>query len=472
MNRREEYQELLQELEKPVPNLENTLDRARKRMMRRKRIIRPIVSVATAFVLFVVLVNFCTPVAYACSKVPFLRDLAEAVTFSRSLSDAVDNEYVQPLYLAQTDGEVSASVEYLIVDQKQVNVFFRLYSDTFTNLAVDPVVQAADGSFLESCSYGLNEWDVPNGELQSITIDFVNRDVPDSMRVKLNVRDMSAYPDGTATEIVPEEEEDVLFTNPAEETLEYVAHFDFLLEFDPEFTATGKVLPIYQTVVLDGQEITFTEMEIYPTHLRVNIEDTADNTAWLRDLDFYIETDKGMKFDTISNGITATGSVDSPTMISFRADSSYFYEAEQLKIVITGAEWLNKDMEKVYVNLKTGETGQLPEGVILYKTEQRSGGWLVEFQGISREPDHQHQLFLSNYYDAEGKEYYLDSWSTGFGEGQVADEMNSFKVSFPLKNYEFEEVWLSPSYSYVWTAPEPVSIWVQDISSFTNGESE
>ena len=460
MNRREEYEKLMQELESPVPALENTLDRAKRRMVHRNRIVRPLVSVAAAFLLFVVLVNFCTPVAYACSKVPFLRDLAEAVTFSRSLSDAVDNEYVQLLYLAQADGEVSASVDYLIVDQKQVNVFFRLYSDTYTNLAVDPVVLTAEGEFL-SCSYGLNEWNVPNGELQSITIDFMDEDVPDSLQVKLNIRDMSAHPDGTATEEIVENSDDFLFDDVAEEELEYIAHLDFLLEFDPTFTATGKVLTINQTVVLDGQEITFTEMEIYPTHLRINVEDSPENTAWLKGLDFYIETDWGMQFDTISNGIVATGTEDSPMMVSFRADSSYFYEAKHLKLVITGAEWLSKDMEKIYVNLQTGETGQLPEGVTLHKIEQRSNGWLLEFLGEVRKPGHQHQLFLGDYYDAAGNKYHMNSWSTRFGENNEAGEMISFIESFPLKDYAYEEVWVSPCFSHVWRAQEPVMIQVQ-----------
>ena len=47
-----------------------------------------------------------------------------------------------------------------------------------------------------------------------------------------------------------------------------------------------------------------------------------------------------MRYDPVENGITATGMVDSPMMTSYRADSSYFYEAKHLNIVITGAEWL------------------------------------------------------------------------------------------------------------------------------------
>lgn len=465
MNRMEEYRELMQELEQPVQGLEGTLDRAlqraARREVRRKRMIRSTVGLAASFVVFVILVNFCTPVAYACSKVPILKELAEAVTFSRSLSDAVDNEYVQSLYLSQEDGNVAASVEYLIVDQKQVNIFFRLYSDVYNKLSAEPTILQADGKRPEACAYGLNNGDVPNGELQSITIDFVDEDVPDSLRLQLDVRDMGCETDEAIVPAAPENSLDTMFSDDIPEEAEYIAHFDFLLEFDPEFTATGKVFPINQTVVLEGQEITFTDMEVYPTHLRVNVADSPDNTAWMKTLYFYIETDLGMKFEAVSNGITATGAPDSQTMTSFRADSSYFYDAKQLKIVITGAEWLNKNMEKVYVNLKTGETGQLPEGVRLHSVTQEARGWLLEFEADYRKPNHQHQLFDSRFYDASGKEYDINSWSTTVGDEFKDGEAIHFLNTFPLKDYPYEDVWLCPNYSHVWTVEEPVTVVVQ-----------
>lgn len=460
MNRMYEYHSLMQELESTVPELEHTLERARRKV-RRNRIIRPAIHIAATFVIFVMLVNFCTPVAYACSKVPILRELAKAVTFSRSLSDAVDNEYVQTLSLWQEDGEVTASVEYLIVDQKQVNIFFRLDSERYSKLGADPTVLLADGNRPEACSYGLNDWDIPNGELQSITIDFVDGDVPDSLHLKLDIRDVGNTHYGAVAEMAPESSVDAMFEDVEAEAPEYIAHFDFLLEFDPEFTATGKVYTINETVVLDGQEITFTKLEVYPTHLRVNVEDSADNTAWLKMLNFYIKTDWGMKFDTISNGITATGSADSPAMASFRADSPYFYDANHLELVITGAEWLNKDMGKVYVNLQTGETGKLPEGVAFDSATREADGWLVEFKADYRKPDFHHQVFSSKYYDAEGKEYNINSWSTRFGEENTDGETLYFIESLPLKGYSSEEVWLCPHYSHVWMAEEPITVLVK-----------
>ena len=461
MNRLEEYDALLQELEMPVPELEQTLERAKKKRFRRKNVARTFAGLAASFLLFVLLVNFSTPIAYACSQVPILRELAEAVTFSPSLMDAVENEYVQPMNLTQTDGNVSAKIEYLIVDQKQVNIFYRLFSDVYTQMNTEPKVLNENGGFLGSCSYGPNDWDVPNGELRSITIDFVGTDVPESMLLELNITAQETnFENEAPTASINEEEE--LFHPTGTKVEDYVAEFEFLLEFDPEFTATGKEYVVNQTVELEGQEITITDVEIYPSHMRVNVTDDEGNTAWLKRLDFYIETDYGMKFEPISEGITATGSGDSKSMASFRADSSYFYEAKTIKLVITGAEWLRKDMEKVYINLETGETGELPEGVEFHSAEKLNGGWVLKLRAVQRKENHFHQILTHQFYDSEGNEYEINSW----GSYNEFEPNNSESVKYmieeaPLADFHGTEVWVVPNYSHEWTAKTPIVVTVQ-----------
>ncbi|MBQ8822958.1 MAG: DUF4179 domain-containing protein [Lachnospiraceae bacterium] len=460
MNRQDELQELLKELDAPVEALEGTLQRAKRRRAGRQRVMAGFAGLAAVFVLFVGLVNFSAPVAYACSKIPIIKELAEAVTFSRSLSDAVENEYVQPMNLQKEDGGVTATVEYLIVDQKQVNVFFRLDSDYYESLATDPEVRTADGKRPQSCAYSISEFGVENGELRCLTIDFVEDDVPEALRIVMDIRDTGDLYRQESESAAPQKVSDSLF-DAQEEVVEYVAYFEFVLEFDPTFTATGKVFDINQTLELDGQQITFTKMEVYPTHLRVNIAESQENTAWLKSLFFYIETDWGMQFDTISNGISATGAEDSKSMVSFRADSSYFYEAKDLRIVVTGAEFLNKDMEKVYVNLKTGETGTLPENVRFVSATKESEGWIVSFEADYRKENHRHQLFLGDFYDESGERYEINCWSTIFGEENENGEITTFVEEFPLNGYSGDEVWLSPNYSHVWTAQEPIEIVVK-----------
>ena len=74
---------------------------------------------------------------YACGGVPLLRELAKAVSFSPSLSAAVENEYVQPIGLSQTKNGITATMEYVIVDQKQVNIFYTLKGEGYETLSAE-----------------------------------------------------------------------------------------------------------------------------------------------------------------------------------------------------------------------------------------------------------------------------------------------------------------------------------------------
>lgn len=459
MNRKNEFDAMIEELNRCTTGLETTLDRAykRKRKKTTQMIVRPLAGLAACFAVFVLLVNFCVPVAYACSLVPGLRELAAAVTFSRSLTDAVENEYVQPMDLSQIDNDITAYVDYLIVDQKQVNVFYRLNSDKYESLEIYPEVLNTDGVRPASCSYSNTGFGADNGELRCLSIDFVNGNVPASLRVKLNVYTNSIRYENVAPE---QAVDDIYSDNPYEEP-DYLAHFDFLLEFDPKFTATGKVFPVNQTVILEGQEITITDIEVYPTHLRVDIAESADNTAWLKDLVFYIETDWGMKFDPVSSGITATGSTDSPSMVSYRADSTYFYEANHLKLVITGAQWLRKDMETTYLNLVTGEHGELPEGAAFDSAMKQGSGWVVKFRAAWEEDEPLYQLFGHLFYDADGNEYEIHHWSSMYGDLDEEGNITFFYDEFPLLHYTEDEVWLCPEFSHNWVAENPIVITMQ-----------
>ncbi len=458
-NRMDEYMQIKTELEMPVPELEGTLERAKKRCRRRKCIQRPIVSMAAVFACFVLLVNFCTPIAYACSRIPGLRELAEAVTFSRSLSDAVEHEYVQPVDILLTDRGVTLSVEYLIVDQKQVNVFFRLDSDIYEYLAVNPEVRSSDGNYLEGCSYGCNDFRVPNGKLQSMTVDFIDTDVPGQLHMIFKVDNLEGWQRVEEADAADDTDTGENTLAPAEESEpDSAAEFQFVLEFDPEFTAAGRVVPVDQVLELDGQKIRFTELEIYPTHLRVNVAEEEGNTAWLKRLDFYIETDWGMKFDPVSNGITATGTEDSPMMVSYRADSTYFYEAKHLNIVVTGAEWLDKEMERIHLDLLTGEADALPEGAEIYSVVRDGDDWMITVKAKARKDSFLHQIFSGEYYDMAGTAYWREYWEAMQSAPNGNREEGYFFETFPLKNYPYEEVWLVPLYSREWQSGEKLTV--------------
>ena len=237
-----------------------------------------------------------------------------------------------------------------------------------------------------------------------------------------------------------------------EEEPDYLAEFTFTLEFDPQFTAKGELIPVNRTFVLDGQSLTVTEVEVYPTHVRVNVADDSHNTAWLKSLAFYLENEDGERFEPISNGVSATGDEDSPASVSVRLESPYFADSEHLTLHVTGAEWLDKDMERVRVDLANRTAERLPEGVSFQSAEKRDGGWVLTFRVQQREENHSFQVWYSTFYDEAGNQYESNR------RGTTTDASGYFEEMLPLPEYQEDLVWLQPTYSRTTTETTPIAI--------------
>ncbi len=464
MNRKEEYHSLLAELDNTPHALENAVIHATTRGKKSKHIRHffaiPVSSIVVFLIVFVATVNLSTTFAMACGRVPLLRELTAAVSFSPSLRAAVENEYVQPIELEQIENGITMRIEYVIVDQKQLNIFYSLQSQSYSHMNATPSISNPDGTPLEGYGMHGSGFNAENGELRQFTVDFTDGDMPGSMVLKCRVHDNGSDV-MTASATVDSIQEEV-YREP-----EVISTFTFTLNFDPTYTHKGEVINLNQSFVLDGQHLTATTVEIYPTHIRLNLADNEGNTAWLRSLGFYLKNEAGKRFDTISNGITATGSVDSPFMASHRLESSFFSQSRNLTLYITGATWLDEDMERVKVDLAKGVADKLPEGVKLEKSVRKGSSWQLTFSGLERKENNSYQLFGTKYYDETGKEYEYNSWSSGatgyFDEeaGQYIETPGVFRVEFALKDYPYDTVYLSPSFTRTVKLVTPVEIKVK-----------
>ena len=470
MDRMDEYKALMEALGETPPGLEDTLARAKARD-RRRRAGRwcgiPIASLGGLAAAFVLLVNFSLPFARACGGIPILRDLAAAAAFSPSLKAAVEHDYVQPIGQSQTVNGVTMTVEYIIVDQKQVNIFFSLKSDEYTALWGDPEVREPGGD-AGGRSVG---WRAPDDEsgLQRVVVDYMDGDTPDALTLKFR-----AMGDRERALSEPIPAPDALNGGGGTEAREYVAEFSFELYFDPAFTETGETVVLGQEFTLDGQKFTAESVEIYPTHVRLNLTADPDNTAWLKGLDFYLTDERGNRYDRISNGISATGTGDTPGMTSFRLESSYFGEAEHLTVHIAGCTWLDKDREYAALDLAQGKAlSPMPEGVKLGGIARRGG--VVDIVLFGEEPegnDETHsvsyQIAASGYRTPDGEEHEINVFgSSHSGEVTMADGSvlsvpeGYFAEQFQLVGCEADSVELRMVFSRRSTFETPVEIGVK-----------
>ena len=433
MNRNQEFLELTREIETlqaPGGSVERAMAQVRH-AKRSKYVLRPLTGLAAVFAVFVMLINVSPTVAQACSKVPILRDLAQAVRFSPSMNEAVENNYYQPIGLEQTHGDTTVRVEYLIVDQKNVNVFYRVLSapkiepedpddPVEHSFLLSPEIRKPEGADWEySISTRWCETGVP-GAMQYASVQFRNTDVPSELDFQLSL-------------VEPEE---------PDRNLPEVEPFVFHLKFDPSDTAQGNHFEMDQAFALDGQKFRLTGIDVYPTYLEFTLESEADNTAWLTGLDYELVTEDGTRYAR-PDGISAVGNPDTPEFNTFRVDSPFFFLPTSATLCITEAEWKLKAQPKTHVDLKTGTAENLPPESELVQVVRQDGAWKLAFLVSAEHP----QCFDLRVMNAADEEYGTDWdwWSIiPWDASDTPAPEGKIYAILTLNDDSVEEIWLEP----------------------------
>lgn len=379
MTRMEEYQALRQALETVPEAMETVAERAlaREKTCRKKKRVWgiPVGSLAACFALFLLLVNCFPPFAAACEGLPVLGELAEALRFDKSLRRAVENEYVQPLGLSQTENGITARVEYLIVDQKNVNVFFRFYASDGRPL------RARYSADTPGCVSVMENLDLlEDGTLRRIGI-MATDDLPDTLELTLCAYDgeYGSYEDA-----------------------DLAAEFHFTIEYDPSFTAHGETIPVETAFTLEGQTLTVERAEIYPTHMRLILREAAENTANLRSLDFCLTDDQGGTYEAGAGSVVSMGTGENENC--YLLESPWFQDGKHFTLHIRGAQFLTKGKEWVRVDLQAKTIEGLPDGAALDEIRLYDDTWQVSVRtdSMPKGTARRVSLFGSEYHNEDG----------------------------------------------------------------------
>ena len=379
MTRMEEYQALRQALETVPEAMETVAERAlaREKTCRKKKRVWgiPVGSLAACFALFLLLVNCFPTFAAACEGLPVLGELAEALRFDKSLRRAVENEYVQPLGLSQTENGITARVEYLIVDQKNVNVFFRFYASDGRSL------RAGYRADTPGCVSVMENLDVlEDGTLRRIGI-MATDELPDTLELTLFAYDgaYGSYKDG-----------------------DLAAEFHFSIEYDPNFTAQGEVIPVGTAFTLEGQTLTVDRAEIYPTHMRLIVQEAEENTANLRSLDFCLTDDQGGTYEAGAGSVVSMGTGENENC--YLLESPWFQDGKHFTLHIRGAQFLTKGKEWVRVDLQAKTIEGLPDGAALDEIRLYDDTWQVSVRtdSMPKGTARRASLFGSEYHNEDG----------------------------------------------------------------------
>ena len=352
MNREQEHYALKNEVISPPASLDNVIKIAQARAVKRtirNSIIMPFGTCAAAFILFVVLVNFSPLIASAFEQVPGLQKLTEFVTFSPSLSGAVEHGHVQSLEMEQAINEdVIMRVEHVILDGQQLHIFYVFESSVYNNIGYSLGGRGTNADIVpdccmdpaEICAYHDNfipvtlvlamPLDIKTGQLQYVTIGF-DEMVPTTVIFEGSVHDLSSGTDLNTSHLL--------------------GRFKFVINVDDIF-AQQEIIEVNQGFDIAGQHLKITTVELNPIHTRINIEsDWVNNTEVLQRLVFFMENENGELFypPALSTGglinlpMGGTDN-DGPWRLDTHfLESAFFSKCERLTIYITGIEWIGME---------------------------------------------------------------------------------------------------------------------------------
>lgn len=270
MNRKMEYNELISEQSIPE-GLEGTLFRAQKRKRKRRRKMAGAgLAAAAALVLaFAAAVNTSPGLAYAMGRVPLLSDLARAVCLGPGQKAALENEYVQPVNISQVSDGFTIQIDYLIVDSKQVNIYYNVSHPGYKHLIAD--ASFADGSTIdtEAGAYINRQYFYMGDAMQAVCIDYVSTDVPETIELSFAVRqpDMEDIPYNSI--------HDGSICQDMQPTL---AYFSIKLDFDSAYTGKELKAAINKWYDLGESRVFIESVEQYKASIRINYrtETTGD----------------------------------------------------------------------------------------------------------------------------------------------------------------------------------------------------
>ena len=465
-NRTDEYWKLVQELAQPPKELESCVVRARNKA-RRIRFIkalgRPAAALAGAAACFVLMVNAFPTFALACSGVPVIRELTAAVALSPSLSAAVAHDYVQYIGQSRTVDGVTVNLEYAITDRNQT-VFF--YSVKGGRIYTSPDLTGIDGEPIGgyASEYGSGE----NGALDKVTLSFVaeKNTLPSRFTMEMFIMPEPGPLSGQTAQVwkeTPAAAPDARVDDGGSDLWEDprrapgVVSLSFDVALDPSRIAEPVLAEVGRWMELDGQRIRVERLEFTPTRTVMYLGEDPANTAWLRSLKFWFEDESGTRYENVDGSMSATGGADSNSYLTYYFQSFYYDRPKGLTLCVDKAEGLDKDAPRVVVDLTTGESSGLPQGVRVEETMRGEGS--ARLTVVSpEERKYFGQTFSHIYWDPEGGRHECNHMSFVTMFDKDGNETPGLRETLYLDGYRWDTVELELSYTKVSTCDEPMCV--------------
>ncbi|GKV64030.1 MULTISPECIES: DUF4179 domain-containing protein [unclassified Sporosarcina] len=372
---------------------------------RRKRFYGTVAVVALLLLTFVTSIRVSPAFANAVASIPGMEKFVELISMDKGLDAAFQNDYYQQIGASQTIGDLTLTIDGVILDESGMNVFYTIDSEQLLErIRIETVDLEMEGGMPEgSVSYGSPQEEDEKDRKYTDRIDFHFVDPYLSQNLSFDLK-VEALVSGEGTAF------SVPFTVP-------------------EKIKSSEVYTLNQEVEIDSQKFTVETVTISP--LRVGVKIVLDPSNRMKILNFEdmrLEDEKGEVWSSIKNGTTAFGEVDDSRRTYF-LQSNYFNQPKKLYLRMNKVQAVRQEDAVAEINTETGEWLNQPADQKIELVE--SDKYHVELRMPSEGENGVHYDLFSSITDSAGKE--VNKTSTGM---YTIDGFDHWNISFSPTDHQ------------------------------------
>ncbi|PYE45559.1 DUF4179 domain-containing protein [Paenibacillus barcinonensis] len=373
---------------------------ARKRK-NRLRWLTSSISAAALVLLFTGCIRVSPAFASFVEQLPGMESVVSLIRQDKGLMMAIDQSLLQKVGITDEQDGGSVTVEGIITDQARMVIFYKMKGMKHTE-KFDYNIDLLDGKGKQ----------LPVGFSYASPHSDSNKDNP----VYENLIDVF-FPEETS----PPDVLTVVFKSRDTAT---PGVWKVTLPVDKNLTkGMKKVIPVHETLVVDGQRIEVKQATMYPTRLVLDVQLDPSNTKkifGLSDLQLVDEQGRAWRTDT---------SIGEDTRSIF-FESMYFSKPKKLTLQGSGFSGLDKKELDFTLNLKTHEITGGPPELQMLGSKVEGKDLVIDFS-VPGSMENSFILAFSKVKDNSGHSYEVpgSSWSPGHGK-----DPNHTTISSTIEN--------------------------------------
>ncbi|KQY84209.1 hypothetical protein ASD24_10570 [Paenibacillus sp. Root52] len=347
------------------------------------------VSAAAIILIFTGCIRVSPAFASFVEQLPGMDSIVSLIRQDKGLMMAIDQSLLQKVGITDEHNGTSVTIEGVITDESRMVIFYTMKGiQNPKNLMYDIKLLDKDGK------------DLPVGFSYGYTNPTSDEDFHENM---INVSFIDSLPPQELTVVFKERKE--------------ADANEWRITFPVDHSLTQgmkRVIPVNETLVVDGQQINVNQATLYPTRLVLDMTYDPKNTKKIFGIDdLQLVDEQGRVWTTKEASLPEDG-------MSAFFESMYFSIPKKLTLHASGIRAVDKDKLHIQIDPTSGKIEGGPQNLKFLKKEIKGKDMILHFN-ITDSENANSGLSFTNIKDRKGKSLEVSQlgWSPSVAEASV-----------------------------------------------------